>query len=197
MPDKPNAPGHTAAADTQIGQTLPAFNQLLSASQNYLAGLSRYATDFMVPYLISMGYFQNIEKVRLAESSPLDNFFSYLKLFNFNLDIISRGVFGAVQSINGFNKTALHDLFSALYSSAKQMDGEALSAYTARQARLMDLLANTYPQAIEAIEPEYGFHFERGDHKLVAETDRFFLYQIRAGIRPARSLPGPGDMLVV
>jgi len=178
MSKKSYSPDRAAETETQSGQELPAFNQLLSVSHNYLAGLSRYATDFMVPYLISMGYFQNVEKKRLAEASPLDSFFSYLKLLDFNLDIFSRGVFGALHSINGFNQTALHDFLSALYSSVKQMDGEALSAYAARQARLMDLLTNTYPQAIEAIEPEYGFHFERGNHKLVAETDRFYLYQI-------------------
>lgn len=178
MPKNSHSPDHAAATEAQTGQDLPAFNQLVSASQNYLAGLSRYAADFMVPYLISMGYFQNIEKVRLAESSPMDSFFSYLKLLNFNMDIMSRGVFGAMQSINGFSKTALNDFFTALYSTVSQMDGEALSAYAARQARLMDVLANTYPQAIQAIEPEYGFHFERGDHELIAETDRFYLYQI-------------------
>lgn len=178
MPKNSHSPDHAAATEAQTGQDLPAFNQLVSASQNYLAGLSRYAADFMVPYLISMGYFQNIEKVRLAESSPMDSFFSYLKLLNFNMDIMSRGVFGAMQSINGFSKTALNDFFTALYSTVSQMDGEALSTYAARQARLMDVLANTYPQAIQAIEPEYGFHFERGDHELIAETDRFYLYQI-------------------
>jgi len=178
MPKNSHSPDHAAATEAQTGQDLPAFNQLVSASQNYLAGLSRYAADFMVPYLISMGYFQNIEKVRLAESSPMDSFFSYLKLLNFNMDIMSRGAFGAMQSINGFSKTALNDFFTALYSTVSQMDGEALSAYAARQARLMDVLANTYPQAIQAIEPEYGFHFERGDHELIAETDRFYLYQI-------------------
>jgi len=178
MPKNPHAPELSTVNGSQNLKNLPAFNQLLNASQNYLVGLSRYAADFMVPYLISIGYFQNIEKERLAGTSPLDSFFSYLKLLDFNMDIFRRGVFGAMQSFNGFGKTALNDLLAALYSSVRQMDGEAFSAFAARQARLMDLLANTYPQAIQAIEPEYGFHFERGDHKLVAETDRFYLYQI-------------------
>jgi len=178
MPKNPHAPEQSTDNGSQNLKNLPAFNQLLNASQNYLAGLSRYATDFMVPYLISIGYFQNIEKERLAGASPLDSFFSYLKLLDFNVDIFRRGVFGAMQSFNGFGKTALNDLLAALYSSVRQLDGEALSAYVARQARLMDLLANTYPKAIEAIEPEYGFHFERNEHELVAETERFYLYQI-------------------
>ena len=38
--------------------------KLISASQNYLAGLSKYAGDFMIPYLISTGYFNETIAVR-------------------------------------------------------------------------------------------------------------------------------------
>ena len=55
---------------------------------------------------------------------------------------------------------------------------EDLEAFLARQTKMMDVMANRYPQAIQDIEPEYGFHFERDDNKKVAETDRFILYQI-------------------
>jgi hypothetical protein len=58
------------------------------------------------------------------------------------------------------------------------MNGENLSAFVERQAYLMDLVSNAYPKAIQAIEPQYGFHFERGTHELAAETDRFYLYRI-------------------
>jgi hypothetical protein len=39
------------------------------------------------------------------------------------------------------------------------------------------MVTHSYPQAIQDIEPDYGFHFERENIK-VAETDRFILYQI-------------------
>jgi poly(3-hydroxyalkanoate) synthetase len=43
----------------------------------------------------------------------------------------------------------------------------------------MELVVHEYPQAIRAIEPEYGFHFEDDRRYLkVAETERFFLYQV-------------------
>ncbi len=178
MPNNSDAPDRATAALSPPGCDLLAFNQLLSASQNYLAGLSRYAADFMVPYLISIGYFQGVEKERLSGTTPLDSFFAHLQLLNFNLDIFSRGFVSAMQSINGFGQTALGDFIAALCNSVERMDGQALSDYTARQAKLMDILANTYPQAIQAIEPEYGFHFERNEHELTAETDRFYLYRI-------------------
>ena len=39
-------------------------------------------------------------------------------------------------------------------------------------------MVEEYPKAIKAIEPEYGFHFERRPENLVAETDRFILRQV-------------------
>ena len=43
---------------------------------------------------------------------------------------------------------------------------------------MMDVMANKYPRAIQDIEPEFGFHFERKGNIKVTETDRFILYQI-------------------
>jgi len=65
-------------------------------------------------------------------------------------------------------------VFNTLFCS----EGEDLEGFLARQAKMMDVMANQYPQAIQDIEPEFGFHFERGDNKKIAETDRFILYQI-------------------
>jgi hypothetical protein len=42
----------------------------------------------------------------------------------------------------------------------------------------MDLLVHTYPQAIRDIAPEYGLHFDDGGYIKVAETERFYLYQV-------------------
>jgi len=57
---------------------LSALNHLIAASQNYLAGLSRYASDFMVPYIISTGYFRTVEEERLRTTSPVESLESYL-----------------------------------------------------------------------------------------------------------------------
>jgi hypothetical protein len=42
----------------------------------------------------------------------------------------------------------------------------------------MELVAKGYPKAIQNIESEFGFHFERKGNIRFAETDRFMLYQV-------------------
>ena len=71
-----------------------ALYQLINASQNYIAGLSKYAADFMAPYLISTAYFKNVEAEKSINTSPLENFSSYLKLLDFNFDVFNRGLLG-------------------------------------------------------------------------------------------------------
>ncbi len=165
-----------------LAQTLDknatAVYQLVNATQNYLTGLSKYAGDFMIPYLISTSYFKKVEDEKLSQTSPLDSLAAYLKLLDFNLNIFNRGFFGGLASINGYAQFEMGSFISAVYNTFLNMEGEDLYTFAERQARLMDLVVNIYPQAIQAIEPEYGFHFERGEHKLVAETDHFYLYRI-------------------
>ncbi|MGD9235637.1 MAG: metal transporter [Desulfobacterales bacterium] len=161
-----------------LDKNISAIYQLISITQNYLAGLSRYAGDFMIPYLISTSYFKQVENEKLSQTAPLDSLAAYLKLLDFNLNIFNRGFLGGMKSINGYAQFEMGSFMAAFYNTFLNMEGEDLYAFVERQARLMDLVVNIYPRAIQAIEPEYGFHFELGEHKRVAETDRFYLYRI-------------------
>jgi len=159
-------------------QPLFAFNHLISANQNWFAGLARYATDFIVPYIVSTGYFTKVEQDRLMAKSPLKSIESYLKLLDFNLDLYHRGVSAGLESMNAYGRAEAGALIASLYDAVLKLDGEGLAAFAERQAGLMDLVTHAYPKAIREIEPEYGFHFEQGRHELAAETDRFYLYRI-------------------
>ena len=182
--DQPKMDNHKQSAhfssllDAAFNPASSPIYQLFSASQAYLAGLSKYSSDFMIPYLISTGYFKEVEDKKLVATSPLDSLLDYMKLLDFNMDLFSRGMFASLNSINGYNQFEMSSFIAALYNTFLNLNGENLSTFAQRQARLMGLVTSAYPEAIEAIEPEYGFHFERGNHKLMAETDRFFLYRI-------------------
>ena len=39
-------------------------------------------------------------------------------------------------------------------------------------------MLNVYPEAIENIGKEFGFHFDGGGYSKIAQTDRFILYQV-------------------
>jgi hypothetical protein len=72
----------------------------------------------------------------------------------------------------------MENAISALMNTVFNLDGEDLENFMARQAKMMELVSQIYPKAIAEIEPEYGFHFERGVNEIAAETDRFYLYKI-------------------
>jgi hypothetical protein len=178
MNDRKEPSDYASFLTQTLDKNVSAVYQLINATQSYLAGLSKYAGDFMIPYLISTSYFKKVEDEKLSRTSPLDSLAAYLKLLDFNLNVFNRGFFGGLASINGYAQLEMSSFMAAVYNTFLNMEGEDLYAFVERQARLMDLVVNVYPRAIQAIEPEYGFHFERGEHKLMAETDHFYLYRI-------------------
>jgi len=173
-----NSPNDPEFLNKIFRKNVSAVSHLISASQNYLSAMSKYANDFMLPYLIAISYFNNVEKNKLWSTSPLETVQSYMDLLAFNLDLISKGISGGMQAINISGKMEMENAIAAMFNTLFCADGEDLEAFLERQTKMMDVMANRYPQAIQNIEPEYGFHFERDDNKKVTETERFILYQI-------------------
>ncbi|HSO18155.1 MAG TPA: metal transporter, partial [Desulfosarcina sp.] len=109
---------------------------------------------------------------------PADTLAAYMGLFNQNMALINRSVDGALAMISRYTASESTAFISALSKSVWQLDAGDLQRVVRRQARLMQQVAMAYPAAIASIEAEYGFHFERGIHPLVDETNRFRLYRI-------------------
>lgn len=168
----------TTFTDNLMKKNISAFSHLVNASQNYLTAFSKYSNDFMIPYLIATSYFNNVETQRLWSTSPLESVQSYMELLAFNLDLIGKGISGSMKAITHSGKMEMENAIAAVFNTLFCSDGEDIEAFLSRQSKMMDVMANQYPQAIQGIEPEFGFHFERGDDKKVVETDRFILYQI-------------------
>ena len=97
-----------------LGKNVSAIYQLINATQNYIAGLSRYAGDFMIPYLISTSYFKKAENEKLSNTSPLDSLAAYLRLLDFNLNIFNRGFFAGLGSINGYAQFEMGSFIAAV-----------------------------------------------------------------------------------
>lgn len=165
----------TQAVFSPIGGSL---NQA-AMTRDYWMGLSGYMSDIFVPYMISMGYMGSVEKTRIFKESPLDNVLSLVELMKFNMDISARSTSGTLRAINDYTGTEMGEAFSAFINTLFYQEGENLKAYFERQARAITAVSQDYPDAIEEIAPEFGFHFDRGDDEKVAETDRFILYRIK------------------
>jgi len=183
MPDPKQHPDESDAALNAFSAGLSVMENLYSATQGYLAGMSRYTTDFFIPYLLSTNYFQRVEGERLLNRSPMESFAAYLGLLDNNIELMDRSLAGTSQMMIAFAKLALNDFNEAVEESRFAFNPQKMARFTRRQAELLNEVTHIYPQAIKDIEPEFGFHFESGRHLLLDETDRFLLYRVAPSLK--------------
>ncbi|SMD10557.1 hypothetical protein SAMN02746065_1357 [Desulfocicer vacuolatum DSM 3385] len=154
------------------------FIEQMIAAQNLFAGFARYNNDFILPYLISTAYFSKAELSKLNMESPGEQWNAYVDLLKFNLNLLGKYFSGSMRAMDECLKKELENYIIAFCNSFSQSKGEKLDVFFARQFDMISGVGKNLPKAIKEIEPEYGFHFERRENPLFAETDRFFLYRI-------------------
>lgn len=162
----------------QLLTPVKTFTAGVHATGHFYAGLNRYMNQFLTPFFIASQYFSDVERCRLMQETPLKNIQDYMKLTGFSLDLINRSFLADMRAINAYAEQELPNAIAALFNTLFDLQGEPIDAFMDRQARAVETVAQTYPEAIAAIEPEFGFHFERGRDVKFAETDRFVLYQV-------------------
>ena len=148
-----------------------------SASGDLAAAFSRYTNEFFIPYLVSTSYFQDVEQHRLRHADLTETAEAYQGLFHFNLALWMRAVKGASDSLSRYLSLEARRTFDAMAGLASG-DAGALQRLMRRKAELAETLARRYPEAIDAIAPEYGLHAECARSVKVDETGRFVLYQV-------------------
>ncbi len=173
------------------------FGNLFSAAQAYWAGMSRYTTDFFVPYMLASQIFNRVEAMRLLEESPADSFAAYLQLLQNNLEMLNRCVKGTAHMMTAYAQLEMPGLNDALEQSFFKLKNEKLARYIERQAKLLEMVTTVYPQMIDDIEPEFGFHFERGEHVLLDETDRFLLYRVAPSLQQVKTRTEAKPVLII
>ncbi|MBI9089498.1 MAG: metal transporter [Desulfobacterium sp.] len=154
------------------------FADQVSTAQEFYQGFSKYHNEFLLPLLISTNYFSNVEITRLFSKSPLESFNAYMGLLEFNLDIFSRYFSGSLNALDEYNNRELKKGVTSWYNTVFNLKGEKLDGFVSRQSEMIYNVTTLFPQAIRDIEPEYGFHFERGENPVLAETERFIVYRI-------------------
>jgi hypothetical protein len=186
--------------DLNSVKNLESFSHMIQMIQNYYAGFSKYANEFTVPYLMATLYFSGVEHKKILSTPPLESFQSYMDLVEFNMNLFSRGFQSSMNAISSYHEYEAQNAIAALIKTFFPFisyNGEDFNDFISRQSDLIKMLAEDYPNAILEIEPEYGFHFERGNHELVAETDRFFLYQIAPVDNKIKIDPDKKPILIV
>lgn len=159
-------------------QLMTAILDQAKATQTYWVGLCRSVQDFMAPSLTALTSVSAVERDKRKQHPPHDTISDYLALMQFNLQIGEKGLINGLRAMNEFHVQLMEGIFKSWQNTVFGLEGEDIATFMARQAKVMELLVHTYPQAIRDIGPEYGFHFGDGGYIKVAETDRFFLYQV-------------------
>jgi hypothetical protein len=180
MPDERHldAGSENGDGNAEWQKVLLAMWHRMAAAQTAAAGLTRYATDFIVPYMISSGYFSAVEAREALDRSPLENLQAYQKLLGFNLDLINKGVAGGMSALNAYLQLHQDSWLDAWRNTFTGTAEGGIDTFYKHQADLIGQVVYGYPEAIRAIEPEFGFQFRRNNVKPTAETDRFLLYQV-------------------
>jgi hypothetical protein len=173
------------------------LENLFSATQNYMTGLTRYSTDFFISFLLSSQYFQRTEGERLLNASPTNTYEAYLGLLDNNMELMDRSFSGTTRMMLAYAQLALDDFNTAFQQSWEEQRPSKLVDFTRRQAELLDQVTHGYPEAIEAIAPEFGFHFESGAHELLDETDRFRLYRVAPSLKGVQTRSDAKPILIL
>jgi len=150
----------------------------IAASQAHSEGLLRYMNDFMVPYWIALDSFLDLERRKIIQEAPHKTYDDYLEMLRFNLKIARKGFAGSLTALNEYRTNEILKAHSAFLNMLFDRDGEDIAEVSKKQAKRFELVAHAFPEKIKKIGSEFGFHFDDGGYEKVAETDRFFLYQI-------------------
>ncbi len=159
---------------TPLGESLNSAN----TAQNYLLSLSEYVNDFMLPCLTAAKYFNKVEQTNIFNSNPFANMMSMLEFIEFNFDLSEKGCSGTFKATKDFADKEFSDEATALFNTFSLNGDENLLTLIQKRARAINIITHDYPQAIQEIEPEFGFHFENGINEKIMETERFSLYRI-------------------
>ncbi|TVR99436.1 MAG: hypothetical protein EA406_03595 [Rhodospirillales bacterium] len=112
-----------------------------------------------------------------AKDNPL-TLWQTLEVLEHHRELVTKGLMSAQEKLTGFVFDQVEEAIQAyMNSTLPNSQGETLSEFIAREASVMESVAN-FTQEMEKIKDEFGFHFSTTGYELVAETDCFQLYQV-------------------
>lgn len=167
------------------------------ASQYFVEGAASYHDDFVQPLLTAMKTFQEAESARFFQRSPSENVNSYLKLYEFNNDLLQRYATGSLSVYDQYFRRTLENYLQAWHAALFEKGSTKLEDFFIHQEEDLRRVIKDYPREISAIEPEYGFHFERQPDSLMAETERFVLRKVEPSEKNIKIDPSLKPVIII
>jgi len=141
----------------------------------YMVALSR-ATNREVAEFSDSCLIAGQIAMKAAKENPL-SIMQAIEVLQHNQQLILKGMMSAQEKMLGFVFDQVEEALKAMLNTAFNKEGETLSGFMAREADIMESVAN-FNEQIEKIKDEFGFHFDSPSYKLIHETDTFQMYQV-------------------
>ncbi len=122
----------------------------------------------------------NITALKSAYAASKDNPLKLSEAFDVmthSASLFNIGLLSSSQRLALFGFDLAKEANDALLNTIFNTPGEKLPEFVAREADIMESVAN-FRNEIEEISPEFGFDFKSKGYNLVHETDCFYLYQV-------------------
>lgn len=167
-----------ARLDNITSQTWSASFKGIKSAEVYANGVLRYFQDFNEAFWISFANFLSVEREKIAEVPPTETVSDYTNLLLLNLGLAERAARASNSAVVEYNLQKWEEAFDSWLNTAMRREGKDIEDFFSEQENVLERVVYDYPKAIRAVREEYGFHLDRGAYSKIAETDRFFLYQV-------------------
>lgn len=169
--------GYEGAKD-RFGQPWNPYLNSLRAATLFWNGMIESQLELIVPFIKAQSFFWEAEKESLPKRSIGENLRDYAALVTENLSLSYTVWLGAYKQTTDFHSRELTDFALAWARALSGKDGHALEEYWADLAESIQQLVIDLPDAMKAVESQFGFHFEEDKYVKIAATDRMDLYQV-------------------
>lgn len=133
--------------------------------------INREHTEFLDSYLIA---------AQIALQAARDNPMSLrdtLEIMLHRQALMQKGVLATQDKMTDFTLDQAQEALDALFNTVLDTEGEKLAGYLRREAEVMEAVAN-FPEKIEKIKDDFGFHFNTSAYRLIHDTGSFLMYQV-------------------
>jgi poly(3-hydroxyalkanoate) synthetase len=132
---------------------------------------NREQTEFLDSYLIAAQI-----ALQAAKDNPM-TLRDTLEIMQHKSSLVKKGLRATQEKMTDFSFDQLKEANEALFNTLLNNEGENIAGYLKREAEVMEAVAN-FPEKIERVKDDFGFHFNTSAYRLVHDTGSFLMYQV-------------------
>ncbi|NOY68927.1 MAG: metal transporter [Deltaproteobacteria bacterium] len=145
---------------------------------DYWSGLVRYHTDFLNSFFKSVGYFSVAESKKAFSLQPWSALPAYAELLSINVELAQQTMSSSTDTVVDYHMSEINNAFASLMATFNGSGQGDIYEYIRSVAGVLNAVSVEFPKEIKNIAAEFGYDFNNGQYEKIAESDRFYLYQV-------------------